>query len=67
MAAKKKFNFEASMVRLEEIVSLLEKGDAPLEKAMSLFEEGAGLLERMVLEKHVLGQDNYTGILIACQ
>ena len=30
-------------------------------------EEGAGLLERMVLEKHVLGQDNYTGILIACQ
>ena len=30
-------------------------------------EEGARLLERMVLEKHVLGQDNYTGILIACQ
>ena len=32
------------MARLEEIVSLLEKGDAPLEQAMSLFEEGAKLL-----------------------
>ena len=44
MAARKKLDFEGSMARLEEIVSLLEKGDAPLEKAMSLFEEGAGLL-----------------------
>ncbi|MCI8912748.1 MAG: exodeoxyribonuclease VII small subunit [Lawsonibacter sp.] len=44
MAAKKKLNFEGSMVRLEEIVSLLEKGDAPLEQAMALFEEGAKLL-----------------------
>lgn len=44
MAAKKKLNFEDSMVRLEEIVSLLEKGDAPLEQAMTLFEEGARLL-----------------------
>ena len=43
MAAKKKLNFEGSMARLEEIVSLLEKGDAPLEQAMSLFEEGAKL------------------------
>ena len=30
-------------------------------------EEGARLLERMVLEKNVMGQDNYTGILISCQ
>lgn len=44
MAAKKKLNFEGSMARLEEIVSLLEKGDAPLEQAMTLFEEGAKLL-----------------------
>ena len=29
MAAKKKLNFEGSMARLEEIVSLLERGDAP--------------------------------------
>ena len=44
MAAKKKLDFEGSMARLEEIVSLLEKGEAPLEQAMSLFEEGARLL-----------------------
>jgi len=44
MAAKKKLNFEGSMSRLEEIVSLLEKGDAPLDQAMALFEEGAALL-----------------------
>ena len=44
MAAKKKLDFESSMLRLEEIVSLLERGDAPLEQAMTLFEEGAKLL-----------------------
>lgn len=37
-------DFERSLARLEEIVSLLERGDAPLEQAMGLFEEGAGLL-----------------------
>lgn len=30
-------------------------------------EEGCTLLERMVLEKNVVGQDNYTGVLISCQ
>ena len=44
MAAKKKVDFEGSMNRLEEIVGLLERGDAPLEQAMALFEEGAKLL-----------------------
>ena len=44
MATKKKLTFEQSMARLEEIVSQLERGDAPLEQAMALFEEGAGLL-----------------------
>lgn len=37
-------------------------------EAMTLApKEGADLLEHMVLEKGVPGQDNYTGILIACQ
>ncbi len=44
MAGKKKRTFEESAARLEEIVSLLERGEAPLEEAMALFEEGAGLL-----------------------
>ena len=50
MAAKKKLDFEKSMARLEEIVSLLEKGDAPLAQAMSLFEEGAKLLRECTKE-----------------
>ena len=44
MAGKKKLTFEGALARLEEIVGLLERGDAPREQAMSLFEEGAGLL-----------------------
>lgn len=44
MAAKKKLSFEQSMTRLEEIVSLMEKGDAPLEQSLALFEEGSRLL-----------------------
>lgn len=44
MATKKKMDFEGSMARLEEIVTQLERGDAPLEQAMALFEEGAKLL-----------------------
>lgn len=44
MAAKKKLEFEPAMARLEEIVGLLERGDAPLEQAMAWFEEGAKLL-----------------------
>lgn len=42
MAAKKK-TFEEAMLRLEEIVNRLERGDAPLEESMALFEEGTKL------------------------
>lgn len=35
--------FESQMERLEEIVRLLEKGDAALEDSMKLFEEGTKL------------------------
>ena len=44
--ATKKLNFEQSMARLEEIVGLLERGEAPLEQALALFEEGTGLMRR---------------------
>ena len=44
MAAENTANFEAAMTRLEQIVCLLERGDAPLEQAMTLFEEGAKIL-----------------------
>ncbi len=42
MAAKK--TFEENMSRLEEIVSLLERGDATLGDSMELFEEGTKLV-----------------------
>jgi exodeoxyribonuclease VII small subunit len=41
---EKSMTFEQSMTRLDEIVRLLEKGDAPLEDALKLFEEGTSLV-----------------------
>lgn len=42
--AEEKKTFEQSLERLEEIVRLLERGDAPLQESLGLFEEGAGLI-----------------------
>jgi len=39
-----KMTFEESAERIEEIVKLLERGDAPLDKSLALFEEGAKLI-----------------------
>ena len=36
--------FEQSLARLEEIVKQMERGDVPLEQALSLFEEGTALV-----------------------
>lgn len=43
MNEQKTPTFEARIARLEEIVSLLERGDAPLAESLSLFEEGTRL------------------------
>ena len=43
MAQKK--TFEESITRLEEIVSLLERGDAKLADSLALFEEGTKLVQ----------------------
>lgn len=43
MSEKK--TFEESITRLEEVVRLLEKGDAPLDNALALFEEGTSLIK----------------------
>ena len=40
----KSVTFEQASARIDEIVSLLEKGDAPLDKSLALFEEGAKLI-----------------------
>jgi len=44
--AEKKLSFEDAMVRLEQIVTLLERGEAPLDEALSLFEEGSRLMKQ---------------------
>lgn len=43
---EKKMTFEQALGRLEEIVALLEKGDAPLDQSLELYEEGASLVRR---------------------
>ena len=40
----KKMTYEPSVQRLDEIVRSMEKGDAPLEEALKLFEEGSALI-----------------------
>ena len=37
--------FEQAIARIEEIVKLLERGDAPLDKSLEIFEEGAKLIK----------------------
>ena len=45
MSERKTAGFEENMLRLEQIVRALEKGDAPLEDSMKLFEEGTKLVK----------------------
>ena len=40
-----KLSFEQAVARIDEIVRLLEKGDAPLDQSLALFEEGAKLIK----------------------
>ena len=40
-----KITFEAAMARLEEIVRMLESGNAPLDTSLTLFEEGVALVK----------------------
>ena len=41
-----KVTFEDKLKRLDEIVKKLEQGDAPLDDALKLFDEGAGLVKQ---------------------
>lgn len=42
--SKKNFSFEEAMVRLEEIVRILEGGKTSLNDSMKLYEEGVALV-----------------------
>ncbi|MCI6957466.1 MAG: exodeoxyribonuclease VII small subunit [Candidatus Faecousia sp.] len=41
---QKNKTFEESMVRLEQIVRAMERGDVPLEESLKLFQEGTELV-----------------------
>lgn len=43
--SENKKSFEENMQRLEQIVRLLERGDAPLEESLKLFQEGTALVD----------------------
>lgn len=42
---KNNATFEENMLRLEQIVRVMERGDAPLEESLKLFREGTELVE----------------------
>lgn len=42
---KQEITFESAMARLEEIVRMLEGGSAPLDKSLTMFEEGVALVK----------------------
>jgi exodeoxyribonuclease VII small subunit len=45
MEEKENLTFEEAVGRIDEIVASLERGDAQLDKSLSLFEEGVKLIE----------------------
>ena len=45
MEKEKELTFEQTAARIDEIVRLLEKGDAPLDESLALFEEGAKMIK----------------------
>jgi len=45
MDNNEKQTFEQAVTRLDEIVTMLEKGDAQLDKSLALFKEGVKLIE----------------------
>ena len=65
-SAESDLSFEAALKRLESLVQRLESGQAPLEEAVTLYEEGARLkalcearlkAAQLRVEKVVLGAD----------
>ena len=53
---EKNMTFEASMQRLEQIVRIMERGDAQLDESLKLFQEGTELVracEKMLSDAHL--------------
>ena len=45
MMSENKKSFEENMMRLEQIVRIMERGEVPLEESLRLFREGTGLVQ----------------------
>lgn len=65
-----KLNFEDALSELEAIVARLERGDAPLEESIDIYERGAKLKKycedklksaQLKVDKIVLGADGSAG------
>ena len=52
-------SFEAALQRLEEIVRTLEKGEAPLDRSIELYQEGdrAALIDQLRAEREQHARD----------
>jgi len=68
---KKKMKFETALRELEKIVTSLENQDIPLEKALSIFEEGVklssycnGLLEEAEKRVKILLKEEGAGEIV---
>ena len=60
---EKNISFEAAAAELETIVQALEKGDLPLEEAVSLFEKGVRL-SRLCSGKLDMAQEKVRRLLV---
>lgn len=63
-------SYEENIKKLEEIVRKLERGEVPLEEALSAFEEGVSLiklcqkqLDRVAERVQILNQEGKSGTL----
>ncbi len=56
-------SFEAALARLEEIVRLLERGEAPLDQSIDLYQEG-DRLKRLCEERLRLAQARIDAIAL---
>ena len=46
MMSENNKSFEENMMRLEQIVRIMERGEVPLEESLQLFREGTELVQR---------------------
>lgn len=61
--AEQELTFEQATAKLDEIVRTLERGDAPLDKSLEMFEEGAKLIKicNMMLDE---AEQRVTGLQV---